>query len=590
MTARETTLLSEAGEFARDFMAFAGRRGLSAGALTVAAGATEAGGLALVAPVLAVAAGAPGGWPARVAERLFHGLDIETSLGRLALLMAALAGLWAVRAIAVWHRDAALSTLQVDFSETQRARVARALAAAPWARVNALRHARVSQALGQDVQRIGQAAYVMIQASVAAVMLVAQAAIILSLAPLLAVLALVLMAVGGLALSALLSRAHGLGSAVTRANLDLNEAAGRFLGGLKLASSQNQQGPFVERFEEQLAEVRHRQIVFLRQQSAARLAVSGVAFGAAAVVSLVSFGWLGAPLPLLAATILILTRMGGPATQVQQALQQLAYTLPAYAQVNTLAAELGPQAAASFPIPPPTTDWAGPITFRKVTYLHPPRDGKEEGGGEGGVEDISFTLAAGEMLGLTGPSGAGKSTLADLLVGLIQPQSGEVLIGQVPLSGSLSAAWRDHVSYVAQDPYLFHASVRENLTWGACSADEPALWNALEAAAAADLVAGLPQGIDTIVGERGMLLSGGERQRLALARALLRGGNLLVLDEATSAIDVATEHAILQRLRTRSGSTLIIAHRAESLALCDRVMVLEKGRLRTERGVQGRTR
>lgn len=584
MSTFEPSMLSQARTFALDFVAFAGRRGTAAAAWTLAAGAAEAGGLALVVPVMAVAAGAPGGWPGRVADQLFNTLSIETPLSRLAGLLGALALLWAVRAVLVWNRDAALSSLQIGFSEAQRGRIARALAAAPWARVAAMRHARVNQALGQDVQRIGQAAHVVIQASVGVVMLTAQAVIILSLAPLLGVMALVLFGGGGLALGALLRRAHGLGSEVTRANLDLTEAAGRFLGGLKLAASQNQQGPFVERFEAQLSEVRHRQTAFLRQQSAARLAVSGVALAAAALVSLVGFGWLDAPLPLLAAIILILTRMGGPATQIQQALQQLAYTLPAYDQVNRLAGDLeaGRQEVPSGA--PPNIGPSATVVFQNVTFRYPPRDGGYAEDGQGGVNNVSFTLAAGEMLGLTGPSGAGKSTLADLLVGLIQPQSGEVLIDEVPLSGSMSAAWRDHVSYVAQDPYLFHASVRENLTWGARRADEHALWTALETAAAADLVAGLPHGIDTIVGERGVLLSGGERQRLALARALLRGGNLLVLDEATSAIDIATEHAILQRLRSRSGSTLIIAHRAESLAHCDRVMVLEKGGLCTEGG------
>jgi len=575
-------MLSQARVFARDFIAFAGRRGIAAAALTLAAGVTEAGGLALIVPLLAVAAGRPGGWPGQVAEHLFQSLAIDTPLGRLAGLLAALALLWAVRAVVIWNRDAALSSLQIGFSEAQRARIARALAAAPWAQVAAMRHARVNQALGQDVQRIGQAAHVVIQASVGVVMLTAQAVIMLSLAPVLGVMALALLGGGGLALGVLLRRAHSLGSQVTRANLDLTEAAGRFLGGLKLAASQNQQGRFVERFEAQLSEVRHRQTAFLRQQSAARLAVSGVALAAAALVSLVGFGWLDAPLPLLAAIILILTRMGGPATQIQQALQQLAYTLPAYDQVNRLAGELeaGRQEASSGRLP--DIGPAATVAFQNVTFRHPPRDGGGAEDGLAGVDDISFTLAAGEMLGLTGPSGAGKSTLADLLVGLIQPQSGQVCIDKVPLSGSMSAAWRDHVSYVAQDPYLFHASVRENLVWGARCADEPALWAALETAAAADLVAGLPQGIDTIVGERGVLLSGGERQRLALARALLRGGNLLVLDEATSAIDIATERAILGRLRTRSGTTLIIAHRAESLALCDRILVLEEGKLRGE--------
>jgi len=196
-----------------------------------------------------------------------------------------------------------------------------------------------------------------------------------------------------------------------------------------------------------------------------------------------------------------------------------------------------------------------------------------------GIEKVSLTIEPREFVGITGPSGAGKTTFADLLVGLFPPQQGRITIAGAVLTGPVLAAWREQVSYVSQDPYLFHDTVRHNLNWANPQASESEMWQALVLAGADDLVRRMDSGLDSLVGEYGTLVSGGERQRIALARAILRRPRVLVLDEATSAIDVASEHDILSRLRALAPRpTIIIAHRAESLALCDRVIALQVGR------------
>jgi ATP-binding cassette subfamily C protein len=158
---------------------------------------------------------------------------------------------------------------------------------------------------------------------------------------------------------------------------------------------------------------------------------------------------------------------------------------------------------------------------------------------------------------VVGETGAGKTTLGDVLLGLLPPVSGEVLVDGVPLATLPRDAWRARVGYLAQEPMLFHGTIRDNLLFARPSATAAALDAAL-AAAACDFVARLPQALDAPVGDRGVLLSGGERQRLALARALLREPDLLVLDEATSALDAETEARILQTLRALRGKCTVV--------------------------------
>ncbi|MBA2448315.1 MAG: thiol reductant ABC exporter subunit CydC [Chloroflexi bacterium] len=214
------------------------------------------------------------------------------------------------------------------------------------------------------------------------------------------------------------------------------------------------------------------------------------------------------------------------------------------------------------------------VWFEGVTFGYPGRRGNA-------LENVSFTLQPGETLGVVGPSGAGKSTLVWLLMRFFDPAGGRILLGGQDVRELPLDALRRQVAVVAQDTYLFHGTVAENLRFGKGDATLAELEAATRAANAHDFISALPRGYDTLVGERGARLSGGQRQRIAIARALLKDAPILVLDEALSSVDAENETTIQEALeRLQQGrTTLVIAHRLSSVIGADRILVLDEGRL-----------
>ncbi|PDZ67491.1 multidrug ABC transporter [Bacillus cereus] len=197
------------------------------------------------------------------------------------------------------------------------------------------------------------------------------------------------------------------------------------------------------------------------------------------------------------------------------------------------------------------------------------------------LQNINVQIPINSMTAIVGHSGAGKSTLIDVLMGLIQPEKGQVLIDGTPLTTDNLLSLRRAISYVPQDPFLFNASIRENLLMIEPNASEEQIWSALNFAAAAEFVQTLPKGLDTLIGDRGVRLSGGERQRLVLARAILRKPSILVLDEATSALDTENEVKIQSAIERLKGTItiIVIAHRLSTIRNADQVIVLGKGEI-----------
>ncbi len=218
----------------------------------------------------------------------------------------------------------------------------------------------------------------------------------------------------------------------------------------------------------------------------------------------------------------------------------------------------------------------GAVAFEHVSFCYP----------KGGLvfENFSLVIRAGEKVGLVGTSGSGKSTLTKLLLKFIAPDQGKIFIGGQDMSGMSPQHLRRHISYVPQDTALFHRSIAENIAYGRPESSRASIEAAAKQAHAHEFIVALPDGYDTLVGERGVKLSGGERQRIAIARAILKDAPILVLDEATSALDTTSEHHIQQALHElmQGRTTLVIAHRLSTVREMDRIIVLEDGRVAEE--------
>jgi ATP-binding cassette subfamily B protein len=195
--------------------------------------------------------------------------------------------------------------------------------------------------------------------------------------------------------------------------------------------------------------------------------------------------------------------------------------------------------------------------------------------------DLSLKIAPGEKVGLVGPSGGGKSTLTKLLLRFMDVQSGAILVDGRDIREVSQDALRTHIAYVPQEPILFHRTIRENILYGDPAASEEMVIKAAKLAHAHDFIMQLPQGYETLVGERGVKLSGGEKQRVAIARAMLKTSPVLILDEATSALDSKSEKAIVGALDNlmKNRTTIVIAHRLSTIRKLDRVLVLKGGRI-----------
>jgi len=303
-----------------------------------------------------------------------------------------------------------------------------------------------------------------------------------------------------------------------------------------------------------------------------------------AMLIVVSAGILGGHAAILAAVGLLLAA----AFRLLPALNQALYTINSV-QVNGPALNVVEEEVRTFDqgahVTAPQTNASVPalrlqkaLRLEGVAFRYPSRT-------EQALSGIDFTIEAGESVGIVGPTGAGKSTLIDVLLGFLPPDSGSVTVDGVAMEDCREGLQRS-VGYVPQDVYLVDDSIRVNvaLGWRGAEIDDEAVATGVRLAQLEDVIRELPAGLETVVGERGVRLSGGQRQRLGLARALYIRPSVLILDEATSNLDVATEQRIVETLAelTSGLTTIVVTHRIPTVRTCDRILYLENGVVRFE--------
>lgn len=347
------------------------------------------------------------------------------------------------------------------------------------------------------------------------------------------------------------------------------------LGGAKDVKLLGREANFLEQYRQhnvQSAHVGQMQSVLLQLPRLwlELLAVSGLAM---LVISMLAQSRaLDAVLPMLGLFAAAAFRLMPSASRILNAVQALRYGLP---MIDTLYTELNlgiPEVADASYLSAPF-DVA--IELRRVTYTYPDA-------AEPALKDTSLVITRGELVGFVGVSGAGKSTLVDILLGLLTPDEGEVRVDGKNIQENLRN-WQDQIGYVPQSIYLTDDTLRRNVAFGLPDEhiDDFAVQRAIQAAQLTNFVASLPNGLATIVGERGVRLSGGQRQRIGIARALYHDPAVLLLDEATSSLDTVTEHDVMQAVIALHGSKtiLIVAHRLSTIEHCDQVYQMKQGEL-----------
>jgi ATP-binding cassette, subfamily C, bacterial len=510
------------------------------------------------------------GWFAEFASSIFAAVGVPLTL--ITVFGAFLLVSIGVALISRWQTTLSYKLPQ-DFVASLRQRLYRAIANTDWLTFSQHRSSDFTHALTNELDRVGLATLSFLQllsgTALACIYVLVALKLSVGMTALVFVCGTVLLLLSKRkAQAALLT-----GEDISFATNGLYAAATEHLSGMKTVKSYSLEERNADIFSKLTRRVAQIQIKGVRNQAEAAFWFGVGSTLILSVILLVAVEILAISTAALLLLLFLFSRIVPVFSSNQQSYHQLLNALPAFARVMEMQ---GRCEAAAEPKAerPEEVKLRRCIRFEDVSFDY----------GEGetpAITELDLTIRIGETTAIVGPSGAGKSTVADLVMALIVPNHGRVLVDETPLGSNRILSWRNQIGYVAQDTFLFHDTVRANLLWACPEANDEEIKSALRSAAAEEFVSELPEGMETVLGDRGVRLSGGERQRLALARALLRQPSLLILDEATSALDSENEKRIQNAIEELQGrmTILIITHRLSTIRGADIIHVLERGRL-----------
>lgn len=536
--------------------------------LILLAGLSDGVGLALLIPLLN-SLGAPTPETTGVAAWLFARLP-----GTLGGLLLVFLGVAVLRAIVGRLRENAVARLRFDFAVGLKIKAYAAIANASWAYLRRKRTADFHTIFANEIDRLEHGTQLLLELPARLVVFLAHIAVAFVIAPAFSALAIALGLCLAWGLRRRLLESRRLGDIVSDAGRRVSHEITEFLQALKLTKAYGAEAQHVRAFASAVEQAEGAGLASSRLLANTRLILEvATAAGLAALLWLAA-EWIGLPLANLLVLIFVFQRLMPMFQDLQDLAQQLAHCSSAFPIVAATIVDCEAAADRTEAAPPAPLPFEQELRFERVDFAYDAAAGDV-------LRGLDLTLPAGSLTVLSGVSGAGKSTILDLAGGLLVPTAGRILVDGVELTGELAPAWRRSVGYMAQEAFLFHDTIRANLAWAAPAASDERILEAIRLAGLAELLQGLPAGLNTVVGDRGANLSGGERQRLALARTLLRRPRLILLDEPASALDAQNEGRLLDAIASLHGKTtiLLVTHRPTAITGADRHLTLADGRL-----------
>lgn len=371
-------------------------------------------------------------------------------------------------------------------------------------------------------------------------------------------------------------KAKTLGNSTTELSMDYLAGVNEHFNGIKDIKSNGLESSHLSWFQIICRQMERNVVKFATLQATSQIRYSLVSSFLIVTFVYLSIDIFNVTAGQMMLILLIFGRLWPRFSGLQGTIEQIAMSIPAFSKLLDIrtaceqAKEPWNNMDAELPMPMPIRE---SITCKHISFRY---DNEQS---SYALRDVSLTIPVNSMVAIVGKSGAGKSTLIDLIIGLLTPNQGEVLIDGKPLEDQNIPSYRQTISYVSQEPFLFNTSLRENMKLVKPHVSDTEIWHALHFAASAEFVKNLPSGLDTVIGDRGVRLSGGERQRIVLARAILRKPTVLILDEATSSLDNENEAIIQTALERLKGNMtiIVIAHRLSTIRNADQVLVLDKG-------------